>query len=325
MNSFWTTIAVVASVAAYCTSGFGQTAELPVVLVIETENAVFYRGDVTDAAKLARDPGVTTPGAGRAFQYSHFISDIVAVNGKPAKGMVYRRGAILLARSNAQPGQAIADHDGNGPYLCFWQIQGPDGTWIGSLWDGGGLPAPGDAIAAGSGAFFGVTGEHGEIQATVPFRAASVTEDPANRRIHGGGKSRTTFRLYPKYRPAVDVAADGPAVFRAADFSPVTAARPARAGEVLMVRARNLGPTRPELLPPGSRPFKANPVEMVNSPVEVTVNGKEVEVINQVGWPGTYDLYRVDFRVPSGLPPGMATVQLTAAWIPGPEFKIPVQ
>ena len=92
-----------------------------------------------------------------------------------------------------------------------------------------------------------------------------------------------------------------------------------------MVRARNLGPTRPELLPPGSRPFKADPVEMVNSPVGVTVNGKEVEVINQVGWPGTYDLYRVDFRVPSGLPPGMATIQLTAAWIPSPEFKIPVQ
>ena len=64
---------------------------------------------------------------------------------------------------------------------------------------------------------------------------------------------------------------------------------------------------------------------MVNSPVEVTVNGKEAEVINRVGWPGTYDLYRVDFRVPSGLPAGTATIQLTAAWIPAPEVKIPVQ
>ncbi len=68
------------------------------------------------------------------------------------------------------------------------------------------------------------------------------------------------------------VTADGPAVFRAAGFSPVNAARPARAGEVLVVRARNLGPTRPDLLPPG-----------------------------------------------------LATIQLTAAWIPGPEFKIPEQ
>jgi uncharacterized protein (TIGR03437 family) len=105
----------------------------------------------------------------------------------------------------------------------------------------------------------------------------------------------------------------------------VTAAKPARAGEVLIVGARNLGPTRPDLLPPGTRPFKADPIEAVNSPVEVTVNGKEAEVTNKVGWPGTYDLYRVDFRVPSGLPPGMATIQLTAAWIPGTPVEIPVQ
>jgi len=92
-----------------------------------------------------------------------------------------------------------------------------------------------------------------------------------------------------------------------------------------MVPARRFGPTRPELLPPGTGPFKADPVEVANSPIEVTVNGKEAEVINKVGWPGTHDLYRVDFRVRSGLPPGQATLQLTAAWIPGPEVKIPVQ
>ena len=102
-------------------------------------------------------------------------------------------------------------------------------------------------------------------------------------------------------------------------------ASPARGKEVLIVAARNLGPTRPELLPPGARPFKADPAEMVNSPIEVTVNGKEAEVINKVGWPGTYDLYRVDFRVPAGLAPGMATIQLTAAWISGTPVEIPVQ
>jgi hypothetical protein len=48
-------------------------------------------------------------------------------------------------------------------------------------------------------------------------------------------------------------------------------------------------------------------------------------VVNRIGWSGTYDLYRVDFRVPTGLPAGTATLQLTAAWIPGPEVKIPVQ
>ena len=28
------------------------------------------------------------------------------------------------------------------------------------------------------------------------------------------------------------------------------------------------------------------PGEVVNSPVEVTVNGKDAEVINKIGWPG---------------------------------------
>jgi len=200
----------------------------------------------------------------------------------------------------------------------------PDGNWIGSLLDGGGT-AGRHTIVGGNGAFFGITGEHRMLETIRPWRIASVTEDPANRRIHGGARCRFIFRLYPRHRPAVDVSPAGPAVYHAADFSPVTAASPARGGEILIVGARHLGPTRPELLPPGSRPFKVDPVEVVNSPVDVTVNGKEAEVINQVGWPGTYDLYRVDFRVPSGLPPGLATLQLSAAWIPGPEVKIPVR
>jgi len=325
MNRLWRTIAVAAFVAALCASGLGQTVEQPVVLVIETANGVFYRGDTTDTTKLASDPGVPTPGPAKAFQYGHVVSDIVTVNGKPAKGLVHTRGAILLARVNPQPGQMIADFDGTGPYFCFWDILGPDGTWVGSLMDGGvAPPGPGHAIIAGNGAYLGVAGEHRSMAWTAG-ETTSVSEDPANRRIHHRAKSRTVLHLYPKYRPAVDISPTGPAVYHTADFSPVTATSPARGGEILTIGARHLGPVRPELLPPGTRPFKADPIEVVNSPIEVTVGGKDAEVINKVGWPGALDLYRVDFRVPSGLSPGTATLQLTAAWIPGPDVKIPVQ
>lgn len=325
MNHLWRTIAVGALVAAHGTSGFGQTAEQPVVLTIEINNVVFYRGDVTDPAKMARDPGVTTPGPSRAFQYSAAVSDIVAVNGKPVKGLLTSRTSALIARVNPQAGQAIADHDGNGPYLSFFQFQDPTGTWIGTLWTGGGLPGPSHAILAGNGAFFGVEGEHREWEQVTPFRNASVSEDPANRRLNGGGKGRVILSLYPKYRPAVEILPAGPAIYHSADLSPVTATSPARAGEILTVRAKNLGPTRPDLLPPGSRLFKADAVEVVNSPIEVTVNGMDTEVINKIGWPGTYDLYRVDFRVPSGLPQGKVTIHLTSAWIPGPPVEFEVQ
>jgi hypothetical protein len=325
MNSTWRTAAVATIVAACCASALGQQAEQPVVLVIEMDNTVVYRGDVSDPARLARDSGMPTAMAPRAFQVSHIAGDIVAVNGKPAKGLVYTLFGTVLPRVNPQPGQMIADFDGQGPYLYHWQILGPDGNSIGSLSTSGGVIAPFTfTIIGGSGAFLGAAGESRPLPTSQAARNASVAEDPAKRRINGGSKIQFIFYLYPKYRPSVDISPTGPNVFHA-DFSPVTATNPTRAGEVLIAAVRNLGPTRPDLLPPGSRPFKADPPEAVNSPVEVTANGKEAEVINKIGWPGTNDLYRVDFRVPAGLAPGMATIQLTAAWIPGPEVKIPVQ
>jgi hypothetical protein len=59
--------------------------------------------------------------------------------------------------------------------------------------------------------------------------------------------------------------------------------------------------------------------------VEVTVNGIPAEVINTIGWPGLVDTYRVDFRVPAGTTAGMASIQITAAWIGGPAVGIAAQ
>ncbi len=301
----------------------GQAPEAPVVITLEIENAVLYRDNTFDIARIAKVQTPTTS-VNIAFRPGINIGDIVALNGKAARGTFSNTFVAMPYRANPAAGQPIADADGTATFQCTWHVLAPDGTYVGTILDSGAGPSPEHAIVGGTGAFFGATGVH-RTETIVASRTALTEEDPANRRIHGGGKFRAVFHLYPRHRPAVDNTATGPAVYHGADFSPVTAAKPARAGEVLIVGARNLGPTRPELLPPGSKPFKADPVEAVNSPVEVTVNGKETEVVNKVGWPGTYDLYRVDFRVPPGLPPGLATIQLTAAWIPGPEVKIPVQ
>ena len=63
----------------------------------------------------------------------------------------------------------------------------------------------------------------------------------------------------------------------------------------------------------------------MNSPIEMTAGGQPVEVINQIGWPGQENLYRLDFRMPKIDSAATATLQLTVAWIPGPGFSIPVQ
>ena len=107
-----------------------------------------------------------------------------------------------------------------------------------------------------------------------------------------------------------------------ADFSPVSATSPARPGELLIAAATGLGPTRPGVDP--GVPFPAAPLHEVNSPVEVEISGKPADLMSKVGWPGTKDVYRVDFRVPDGVS-GEAPIRLTAAWIAGAEFNLPVR
>ena len=119
------------------------------------------------------------------------------------------------------------------------------------------------------------------------------------------------------------ITANGPAVTHSSDFSLVSASKPAAAGEILSLFATGLGPTR-TVLDPG-QPFPSSPLAVVNSPVDVTVNGKSAEVLAAVGYPGTADTYQVNFRVPPDVGAGPATIQISAAWIPGAPVRIPVK
>jgi uncharacterized protein (TIGR03437 family) len=176
------------------------------------------------------------------------------------------------------------------------------------------------AVTGGTGEFLGARGTL--MQPLVTVRFASMEEDPANRRTHGGGRGRFVVSLILLTRPEIVTTASGPAVYHA-DFSPVTAARPARAGETLIMMATGLGPTRPGLNP--GAVFPNSPPQEVNSPVEVTVNGNAADVVNKIGWPGTTDTYRLDVRVPNGTAPGIAALQVAVAFIPGREVRIPIQ
>jgi uncharacterized protein (TIGR03437 family) len=153
-------------------------------------------------------------------------------------------------------------------------------------------------------------------------RTASVAEDPATRRNKSGGARTWLLDLIPMSTPNVLTNSSGPAVVHI-DFSPVTITRPAKAGETLIIMATDLGPTRPGV--DRGSPFPSQPFVEVNSPVEVTAGGKPVEVTNKIGWPMLTSVYRVDVGVPDGIASGMAAVQITAAFISGPEVKIPIQ
>ena len=124
-------------------------------------------------------------------------------------------------------------------------------------------------------------------------------------------------------RPEIARVLAGPAIMHSSDFSLVTASKPATTGEILSLFARGLGPVNPGVDP--GQPFPSNPLAIVNSPVEVAVNGNAAEVLSAVGFPSAVDGYEVKFRVPPDIAKGPASIQLSAAWIAGAPVIIPVQ
>ena len=182
------------------------------------------------------------------------------------------------------------------------------------------------AIVGGTGAFLGARGQVGGWSGT-PFsqgvRAASMTEDPANRRLNGGGTFRFTLHIIPMTRPEVVNTASGPAITHSSDYTLVSTSKPATAGEVLSLFATGLGPVNPGVDP--GQPFPSSPLAVVNSPVQVTVNGKPAEVLGAAGYPGSVDGYQVNFRVPPDTAKGVAGIQVSAAWITGAAVSVAIQ
>ena len=330
----------------YYNSAEGQP---PVTLKVELQNVIFYEVDSSDSSKFGTNPNITPSGlscAGPSFG-GHLgnsilaLGDIVAVNGRAARGTYSASGRSLCLSPTPVPGQPIADIT-HGPMLSeIWEFLQSDGTAVGSIMTQGvrlGGPSPPGppsgnhnfAIVGGTGAFLGARGQTsnansnqglGNTGVTAPSR--SITEDPANRRLNGGGHLVWTLYVIPMSRPEVAMTPSGPAVAHSTNFSLVSASKPAVAGEILSLFATGLGPTRPGVEP--GQPFPADPLAVVNSPLEVIVNGKAVEVLGAVGLTGTNDGYQVNFRLPQDVGKGSATIQVSAAWITSTPISIPVQ
>jgi hypothetical protein len=327
-------IAVLVCLAA--TPGQAQSME-PVILRVELENYVQYCGNVADYAKLAAD-AIRTNCSLRTFGSVIALADVVAVNGKPAKGTFNFSATSTNVRTAPVAGQATGDAVRNGPAFETLELLHSDGTPIGSIMAvgmAGGAPPPGSpadlmggnfAISGGTGAFLGARGLRGGGMATgmtVPIRNASTGEDPLNRRVHGGGRVTFIWSVIPMSRPDIVNTETGPAIVHSSDFTLVTSSTPAARGEVLSLFATGLGPVRE---PPGAgQPFPSDPLAYVNSPIEVLVNGFNAEVLGAAGLPGTTDRYQVNFRVPSEVTPGSATVQVVAAWIPSRAVSITIR
>jgi uncharacterized protein (TIGR03437 family) len=308
------------------------------LLVVETAHHTQYTRNISDYSVFATQPSPTTGVVPSSFGQSVFIADIASVNGEPAKGTVLEISYGLNLRPDAPAGQAIADVTRAGFVQWYFEFLDAEGRFIGSIQVSGatqGSTPPGQtsqilsgsfSVIGGNGAFLGARGYMGSVGGSsglASVRTASVSEDPANRRVNGGGAIRQGIFVIPMVTPEVAAVNGAPAIVHSTDFSLVTPSKPAKAGEILTIWATGLGPTRPGVEP--GTPFTADPPQLCNSPIEVLVNGKSSEVLFAGGYPGAADGYQINFRVPDTTPAGAATVQIKSAWIAGDPVKIMMQ
>jgi hypothetical protein len=304
------------------------------VLTIEMENVVRYNENFASPARNGTSTTMEAQTATPAtFFPGTFLGDIVAVNGRKSKGAGVARIYTVNLASNPSGSQAIADINRFQTMDVLLEIQQADGTSIGAIvlsgMTGGeaplGAPKSGGAgafaVIGGTGAFLGARGQAATIMNS--HRSSSTLENPINRRAFASGLWKLVIQLIPLRTPEVALTATGPVIVHSGDYSLVTAAKPARAGEVLTLFASGLGPTRPGVDP--GQVFTASPVQVASSPIDVLVNGKAGEVLYAGGYPNTVDSYQVNFRIPGDTAPGTTAIQLSAAWIVGAEVRIPVQ
>jgi uncharacterized protein (TIGR03437 family) len=306
-------------------------AEVPVILTIEVADSNFYIRDETDYAKLATTASVVNRAPAANFDQGITMADIISVNGVPAKGILFGRWDFIRSTPTPSPGQNPADVARSGIAEWFFEILQPDGTPVGSIMAAGfngGPPPPGApatqtalnmTVTGGTGAFLGARGQAGLVVGRpTPSRTAqsSVREDPSLRRLIGGNQNTQVVYLLPAVRPEIIAAFHS-------DFTPVTESSPAIAGETVILRVTSLGPTRPTLIT--GEVFPLDRPAIVNSPVDVLVGGRPVEVGNKIGWPNTTDVFRVDFQMPGNQHRGFVPVAVVSAWIPSARFDLPVR
>ena len=321
-----------ALMTALCSVALAQTPPAS-ILTIEMENVVQYDENFANPQKNGTSTAMEVTSPGPTFFPSAYISDIVTINGRKVKGTTLGRQYWVGLNANPSGSQAVADATRFQAMDIILEIQQADGTAIGTLvltGVTGGTPPLGApksgvngnfAVIGGTGAFLGARGQAATIMNN--RRATSTFENPINRRIFPAGLWKLVIQLIPMRTPEVALTSTGPAIVHSGDFSLVTAAKPAHAGEVLTLFASGLGPTRPGVDP--GQVFTASPAQLASSPIDVLVNGKSGDALYAGGYPNTVDSFQVNFRIPDDTVPGMAAIQLKAAWIAGAEVKIPIQ
>jgi len=181
-------------------------------LQVDVNNYVLYNYDTFDTTQFAMNPSTTNVPM-KTYNFHISIGDIVAVGGKPAKGTLLCTHTMFVLSPTATVGsmKAIADTSRSMIDDCSLEILTDGGVAVGTIFIHGlfgGTPPPGAPLSSarsdlivtgGTGVFLGARGQAGQTGPWTP-RVASVTEDPANRRVNGGGVVSIVLQVFPLER-----------------------------------------------------------------------------------------------------------------------------
>jgi hypothetical protein len=288
-------------------------------LAVQLEHFAWYweDGDPNNYGTVTESLSPNPAGFAKGLKRNVIMADVVSINGKPARGAYVSDGLFLPIGASDLPR--------NHSHEFVLDLQTAEGQQIGSLFGtflSSGTAAPGAprgggtwAVVGGSGAFVGVRGQGANMGGS-SYHITSMRESTIARRTNARGKL-----LLDLYLSGVDVP-EILAAHHANDFSAVTAANPAHPGEMLIVKVKANWPTDPPRTP--GTVFGADPMHVVPDFLQAAVNGFPAEIVNRVGWPGERGVYRVDLLLPS-MAPGNAVVNLTAGYVLGSDFKLPVR
>jgi len=188
--------------------GFPCLAETPSTKQVDVDNYVLYNYDTFDTTQFGTN-STSTSVPMKTYNNHISIGDIVAVDGKPAKGTLLCTHTMFVLSPKATVGsmKAIADTSRAMMDDCSLEILTDDGVALGAVFIHGlfgGAPPPGAPpsstrsnliVTGGTGAFLGARGQAGQTGPWTP-RVASVTEDPANRRVNGGGVVSIVLQVF---------------------------------------------------------------------------------------------------------------------------------
>jgi hypothetical protein len=178
-------------------------------LQIDVNNYVLYNYDTFDTTQFGMNPSATSVPM-KTYNSHISIGDIVAVAGKPAKGTLLCTHTMFVLSPGAivRSMKAIADTSRAMIDDCSLEILTDGGVAVGTIFIHGlfgGAPPPGAPasfvrsnliVTGGTGAFLAARGQAGGAGPWTP-RVASVTEDPANRRVNGGGVVSIVLQVCP--------------------------------------------------------------------------------------------------------------------------------